>query len=136
MLSQLQRARASRRTTTPETISAALKGWNTRDPYEAMDPLDAILLDNWYPTVNGLVVRNGTVSYATGLSPLSLLADDGVTILTDDAGSPFGGSSAVQTLATFSQGSTSKFLAACGGSIFDVSKRRCCWRSDQNRVSQ
>lgn len=121
MLSQLQRARASHRTTAPETVAAALKGWNTRDPYEAMDPLDAILLDNWYPSVNGLVVRNGTISYATGLSSLALLADDVVTVLTDDTGTPFGGASPVQTLATFSSGSVNKFLAACGGKIFDVS---------------
>lgn len=86
------------RLTTPASVAAALKGWNTRDPFEAMDPLDAILLDNWYPDFAGLLTRNGSASYATGL-----------------------GSAPVQTLAELRTGSIDQFLAACSGGIFNIS---------------
>lgn len=90
--------RARQRLTKPASVAAALKGWNTRDPFEAMDPLDAILLDNWYPDFAGLVTRTGTATYATGL-----------------------GSGPVQTLAEYRVSGIDKFLAACGNSIFDIS---------------
>src|SRR5262252_7129374 len=82
----------------PTTLPAPAKGWNTRDEVDAMDPLDAITLDNFYPDTVGIVVRNGTSSYATGM-----------------------GSAPVQTLAEYRAGSAVKFLAACNGSIFDIS---------------
>lgn len=83
--------------TTPLSLAAPVKGWNTRDELDAMDPLDAVTLDNWFPDTTGITVRTGFTSYATGL-----------------------GSGAVETLAEFTSGSSDKLLGACGGSIFDV----------------
>lgn len=81
----------------PLSLSAPIRGWNTRDALDAMDPLDAVQLDNLFPDANGVSVRNGYQSYATGL------------------GGP------VQTLAEYYAGGTRKFLAAANGKIFDVS---------------
>jgi hypothetical protein len=90
--------RAQRRKTTPQSIGAPLKGWNTRDPFEAMDPLDAITLDNWFPDFAGLLSRKGSAQFASGL-----------------------GSVPVQTLAVFENGTQHTMLAACNGQFFDVS---------------
>lgn len=89
---------AAQDTTQTQTLPPPLKGWNTRDALTAMDPLDAVLLDNFYPDVGGVLVRNGFLSYATGVS-----------------------SSVVKTLAEYNSGSTRKFLAAAGGGIYDIS---------------
>jgi hypothetical protein len=82
----------------PPSVPAPIKGWNTRDALTAMDPLDAVQLDNWYPDTSGLNLRNGYVPYATGL-----------------------GGSAVETLAEYNANAIRKLLAAGDGSIFDVS---------------
>ena len=82
----------------PVSIPSPVKGWNTRDEFDAMDPLDAVQLDNWFPDAGGCVVRNGYQPYASGL-----------------------GSVAVSTLATLNVNGVNKFLAACGGKIWDIS---------------
>ncbi len=82
----------------PPSVPAPIKGWNTRDALTAMDPLDAVLLDNWYPDTSGLLLRNGYISFAIGL-----------------------GTGAVKTLAEYNAGSTRKFLAAASGKIYDIS---------------
>ena len=97
MLSVARRAVSSRRIALPKTIAAPLLGWNTRDPFEAMEPTDAVLLDNWYPDFGGVSVRNGFRAYATGLL------------------------GPVETLATFESGRFNQFLAAAGQSIYDIS---------------
>ncbi len=73
-------------------------GWNTRDPFEAMEPTDAVLLDNWYPDFGGVAVRNGSTPYARGL-----------------------GTGAVETLGTFTTSTINQFLAACGGAVYNIS---------------
>jgi hypothetical protein len=83
----------------PTNLSAPVKGWNTRDALDAMDPLDAVQLDNFYPDAGGVGVRNGYTLFASGL----------------------GSSSPVQTLAEYDAGATDKFLAASGGFIYNVS---------------
>lgn len=82
----------------PPPVAAPIKGWNARDALTMMDPLDAVQLDNWYPDASGVNLRNGYDSYATGM-----------------------GNAAVRTLAEYNAGGTRKFLAACNGSIFDIS---------------
>src|ERR1700744_1142402 len=76
----------------PPSVGGPIKGWNTRDALTAMDPLDAVQLDNWYPDASGINMRNGYVVYATGL-----------------------GSGTVQTLAEYNAGSVRKLLAAASG---------------------
>lgn len=82
----------------PTMLAAPTKGWNTRDALDQMDPLDAVLLDNWFPDVSGVKLRNGYASYATGV-----------------------GSNPVKTLAEYFYQSTHKFLAASSGGIYDIS---------------
>ena len=84
--------------TTPVSIPAPVKGWNSRDEFDAMDPLDAVQLDNWFPDAGGVSVRNGYVQFASGL-----------------------GAASVQTLASYQAGSNSALLAACNGHIYNVS---------------
>jgi hypothetical protein len=83
----------------PQESPAPLGGWNTRDPFEAMDPKDAIILDNWFPDFAGLTSRNGSINFATGL----------------DTTAP------VQTLATLRASAINQLLGAAGGKIFNVS---------------
>lgn len=82
----------------PRSVPAPITGWNTRDALTAMAPTDAITLDNFYPDAGGVNVRNGYLSYATGM-----------------------GSGTVKTLAEFSSGSTDKFIAAANGGLYDIS---------------
>src|SRR6516162_7941264 len=71
MLTQKQRAIASRRLSTPQEAPAPLAGWNTRDPFEVMEPTDAILLDNWFPDFQGLTSRGGSLTFAGGLDSVA-----------------------------------------------------------------
>lgn len=82
----------------PTQLSSPIKGWNTRDALDAMDPLDAVTLENWFPSYNGCMIRNGYVPYASNV-----------------------GSAPVQTLAPFSAAGSTKLLAAASGSLWDVS---------------
>lgn len=95
---QAQKQRASAVLTLPQSLPPPLKGWNARDPFEAMDPQDAITLDNWYPDYAGCVTRDGCQVYSS----------------TDDQ-------SPVQTLAVWRRGAASAMLAASGGQLYDVS---------------
>lgn len=85
--------------TEPTSVVAPITGWNTRDALDAMDPTDAVILDNWYPDAGGCTLRNGYQSFATGVS-----------------------SADVQTLAEYAPvGGTNKFFAAGGTAIYDIS---------------
>jgi hypothetical protein len=80
------------------SIPAPITGWNTRDALDEMPATDAVLLDNWYPDAQGVVVRNGFAPYATGL-----------------------GASPVRTLAEHAAGGSRKFIAAASGKFFNIS---------------
>lgn len=93
---------ASQPFTAPTSIPSPVKGWNTRDTLDDMDPLDAVQLDNWFPDAGGVNIRNGFQEFITGL-----------------------GNGPVETLAEFDGGDTSavitnQLLAACGGGIFEI----------------
>src|SRR5215472_3149844 len=60
----MRQAARARQTTSPQMLPAPLKGWNTRDAWEAMDPQDAIVLDNWQPDFAGVRLREGSQAYA------------------------------------------------------------------------
>lgn len=101
-LSTALAAKGSRRVmqtiTTPSAIVAPIGGWNTRDALDAMDPKDAITLDNWFPDSGACNVRGGSTSYATGM-----------------------GAGNVETLAELNAGSVRKFVAAANNNIYDIS---------------
>lgn len=82
----------------PPSVSSPIKGWNTRDALTAMDPLDAVQLDNWYPDTSGLNLRNGYVPYATGM-----------------------GTGSVQTLAEYNANGVRKLFAGANDAIYDIS---------------
>jgi hypothetical protein len=63
-----------------------------------MDPLDAVVLDNWFPDGAGITVRNGYARHTGGL-----------------------GASPVETLAEFHAGAIRQLIAACDGSIWNTS---------------
>lgn len=50
-----------------ETVAAPIKGWNARDSLAAMDPEDAITIDNVFPGFGSCRTRAGSSSYATTL---------------------------------------------------------------------
>jgi hypothetical protein len=83
----------------PKSLPAPVSGWNTRDALDAMEPTDAVFLDNWFPTTGKVTVRPGYTEFATDMS---------------------GVASNVDMLAHYESGSTQKFLAACDGTIFDI----------------
>jgi hypothetical protein len=62
-----------------------------------MNPLDAVVLNNFYPTPSEIQLRKGYTQYATGIS------------------------GQVDTLMQYSGGATSKLFAAAGSVIYDVS---------------
>lgn len=82
----------------PPSVPAPIKGWNTRDALTAMDPMDAVQLDNWYPDASGVNLRNGYTVFASGL-----------------------GSGSVKTLAEYNVGSVRKLLACASGFVYDIS---------------
>jgi hypothetical protein len=93
----------------PEEVRAAVKhvpvpaptrGWVTNENLAAAQPGGALVLDNFFPTRKTLDMRGGTVKYAT----------IGGTALTR-----------VETLMTYSAGTTNKMFAANANMIYDVS---------------
>lgn len=43
-------------------------GWNARDALADMKPMDAIVLNNWFPRTSYLEIRGGYASHATGMT--------------------------------------------------------------------
>jgi hypothetical protein len=72
-------------------------GVNARDALANMPPTDAIVLDNWFPTPSYVQVRNGSQTWATGLT------------------------SAVETIAPYNGVNARKLFSIAGGKIFDTS---------------
>ena len=100
LLTQQERLQAGAQPfSAPISIPAPVKGWNSRDEFDAMDPLDAVQLDNWFPDAGGIFVRNGSQVFATGL-----------------------GTDQVATLAEYDAETNNRLLAACSGTIWDISE--------------
>jgi len=78
-------------------MPAPIMGWNLRDDEDALNPLEATLLDNWTPGAGGCDKRGGTLEFASGM-----------------------GSGDIDTLAAFKVGANDKFLAAGNGNIYDI----------------
>jgi hypothetical protein len=78
------------------TVAAPIGGWNARDALGAMDPLDAVTLQNFWPGTNSVILRNGYTKHATGLPDQ------------------------VQTLMAYSSGTSNKLFAVSDGEIYDA----------------
>jgi hypothetical protein len=78
------------------TVAAPIGGWNARDALGAMEPLDAVTLQNFWPGTNSVILRNGYTKHATGLP------------------------AQVQTLMAYSSGTANKLFAVSDGKIYDA----------------
>lgn len=83
--------------TRPASIPAPIGGWNAVDSPANMNALDAVVMDNWFPTTTGIELRGGRTQYAYNLR-------------TDP-----------KTLLTYNDGTDSVFWAATDGGFIDIS---------------
>lgn len=79
------------------SVASPIGGWNARDSVAEMNPLDAVVLENFFPTPSQVELRKGYTKYATGIT------------------------GQVDTLMQYSGGSAEKLFAAAGSTIYDVS---------------
>ena len=61
--------RAQKFSAKPASIAAPLGGWNARDALGAMDPLDAVTLQNWWPGTSSVILRFGQTLDHEGVVP-------------------------------------------------------------------
>lgn len=87
---------AQRRSATTASIPAPLGGWNARDSLAEMNPMDAVTLQNWFPTPSDLTFRKGYTKHSTGL----------------------GGQ--VDTVMNYAGSTTQTLFGASGSRIYDV----------------
>jgi hypothetical protein len=88
---------AQQRTAVTASVSAPIGGWNARDSIANMPPLDAVALNNFWPTPTDVQLRLGYSKYSTGIT------------------------GQVNTLMNYAGVSTQKLFAAAGTSIYDAS---------------
>jgi len=79
------------------TIPAPIGGLNAKDGIATMPPTDAVALTNWFPTPSTVNLRNGSASYATGLT------------------------GNVETLAQYGGTGGNKLFAAANYGLYDIS---------------
>ena len=77
-------------------IPAPVKGWASMESQVGAKPDTALVLDNFYPQAEGLKIRGGYTVFASGL----------------------GGE--VQSLMTYTSATSSKFIAAANGGLYEV----------------
>mgnify|MGYP000458628481 CR=1 FL=1 len=61
-------ARPQGRKATTTSVAAPLGGWNARDSIAEMSPMDAVVLENFFPTPSDVTLRKGYSQYATGIT--------------------------------------------------------------------
>lgn len=71
-------------------------GLNTKDSESAMEPTDALIMENWFPGQGSVSTRKGFTQYATGLSGY------------------------VETLMEYNANTTRKFICANGSTLNDI----------------
>lgn len=60
-------SRRQRPTSSQTSITAPVGGWNARDALSDMDPADAVILDNLFPTTSDVMLRKGFTNHVTGI---------------------------------------------------------------------
>jgi len=91
-----QKQSGRRQISQSKTMQAPTGGLNARDPYAAMDPKDAIILDNWFPRTADVLSRKGYIDHETGLP------------------------SQVNSLMVYAGAAASTMFAASGTAIYDA----------------
>ena len=61
-------AQAQRRSAVTASMASPIGGWNARDSLAEMNPLDAVTLENWFPTPSDLTLRKGYSKHSTGIT--------------------------------------------------------------------
>ena len=79
------------------SVAAPIGGWNARDSIAEMNPLDAVVLNNFFPTPSEVMLRKGWTTYSTGIT------------------------GQVDTLVNYSGPTAQKLFAMAGSKIYDVS---------------
>ena len=87
---------AKRSVSQPMSLPAPLGGWNARDALPNMQPLDAVILQNWYPATTECILRNGYSKWATGLP------------------------AQVETIMAYSGGNTDKLFCISNKNVYDI----------------
>ncbi len=77
-------------------IPAPIGGWNARDALANMDPLDAVSLENWFPSTSDVMLRHGHTRHVTGIS------------------------GQVETLMAYAGGAVNKLFGIASGTVYDV----------------
>ena len=91
------------RTAVTASVSSPIGGWNARDSIAEMPPLDAVVLDNMFPTPTDVQLRLGYTKSCTGIN--------------DGLGNPL----PVNSLMNYAGPNTQDLFAAAGTKIWDVS---------------
>jgi len=91
------------RTAVTASVSSPIGGWNARDSIAEMPPLDAVILNNLYPTPTDVQLRLGYTKACTGI--------------VDSLNNPL----PVNTLMNYAGTGTQDLFAAAGTKIWDVS---------------
>ena len=91
------------RTAVTASVSSPIGGWNARDSIAEMPPLDAVVLNNMFPTPTDVQLRLGYTKSCTGIN--------------DGLGNPL----PVNTLMNYASSINQKLFCAAGTSIWDVS---------------
>ena len=86
-----------RRTAVTASVSAPTGGWNARDSIANMPPLDAVVLNNFFPTPTDVQVRLGYQKTSTGIT------------------------GRVNSLMNWAGASTQKLFAVAGTTLYDAS---------------
>lgn len=89
---------SKRQVSQTKSLPAPTGGLNAKDPIADMNPSEAPIMTNWFPTPGSVDIRNGYATHATGA---------GLT-------------GATETIFSYKNGSTSKLFAICSGDVFDV----------------
>jgi hypothetical protein len=87
---------AQGRKATTTSVAAPIGGWNARDSVAEMNPMDAVVMQNLFPTPSDVTLRKGWTEYSTGIT------------------------GQVQSLMNYSGASTEKLFAIANGKIYDV----------------
>lgn len=88
---------AKRAVSQPVSVPAPVGGWNARDSLTAMQPSDAVILENWFPATTECVLRSGYTQWATGLP------------------------AQVETLMAYNGADSKKLFAISDGKVYNVS---------------
>ena len=81
----------------PFSVPGPVGGWNTRDALDAMEAIDAVLLDNWFPDTGQVTVRKGRTAHATGM-----------------------GAGNVDLMSSYRTGTVKKIIAGANGNLYDA----------------